>query len=175
MQLLNERGVVGEDIISVAKEQLRSEGVSNSELDSKAVELLVEKHYCTFEQIYQILSDEFNMPLASLEDISIGDDVKNAVPEDVVRKYNILPLGIENGQMEVAISDPMDMDAIDNLTHIIGMPLDLRLASPHQITSRANFPQSSTPTLPMSKWTPARLPKRRRPSSSTCSRSLPKP
>ena len=134
LQLLNERGVVGEDIISVAKEQLRSEGVSNSELDSKAVELLVEKHYCTFEQIYQILSDEFNMPLASLEDISIGDDVKNAVPEDVVRKYNILPLGIENGQMEVAISDPMDMDAIDNLTHIIGMPLDLRLASPHQIT-----------------------------------------
>lgn len=135
LQLLHERGVVGEDIIKVAKDQLRSEGVPSSELDSKAIDLLVEKHYCTFDQIYQILSEEFNMPLASsLNEISIGDDVKNVVPEDIVRKYNVLPIGITNGQMELVVSDPMDMDTIDTISRIIGMPLDLRLAPPHTIT-----------------------------------------
>lgn len=135
LQLLHERGVVGEDIIKVAKDQLRSEGVPSSELDSKAIDLLVEKHYCTFDQIYQILSEEFNMPQASsLNEISIGDDVKNVVPEDIVRKYNVLPIGITNGQMELVVSDPMDMDTIDTISRIIGMPLDLRLAPPHTIT-----------------------------------------
>lgn len=135
LQLLHERGIVGEDIIKVAKDQLRSEGVPSSELDSKAIDLLVEKHYCTFDQIYQILSEEFNMPLASsLNEISIGDDVKNVVPEDIVRKYNVLPIGITNGQMELVVSDPMDMDTIDTISRIIGMPLDLRLAPPHTIT-----------------------------------------
>ena len=135
LQLLHERGVVGEDIIKVAKDQLRSEGVPSSELDSKAIDLLVEKHYCTFDQIYQILSEEFNMPLASsLNEISIADDVKNVVPEDIVRKYNVLPIGITNGQMELVVSDPMDMDTIDTISRIIGMPLDLRLAPPHTIT-----------------------------------------
>ena len=135
LQLLQERGIVGEDIIKVAKDQLRSEGVPSSELDSKAIDLLVEKHYCTFDQIYQILSEEFNMPLASsLNEISIGDDVKNVVPEDIVRKYNVLPIGITNGQMELVVSDPMDMDTNDTISRIIGMPLDLRLAPPHTIT-----------------------------------------
>ena len=135
LQLLHERGIVGEDIIKVAKDQLRSEGVPSSELDSKAIDLLVEKHYCTFDQIYQILSEEFNMPLASsLNEISIADDVKNVVPEDIVRKYNVLPIGITNGQMELVVSDPMDMDTIDTISRIIGMPLDLRLAPPHTIT-----------------------------------------
>ena len=133
LQLLHEKGIVGEDIISVAKEQLRSEGVSNAELDSKAIDLLVEKHYCTFEQIYQMLSEEFSIPLANLGDISVSDSVKELVGDDIIRKYNILPIDVSNGQLEVVISDPMDMDTVDTVGRLVGMPIDLRLAPPHAI------------------------------------------
>ena len=133
LQLLHEKGIVGEDIISVAKEQLRSEGVSSAELDSKAIDLLVEKHYCTFEQIYQMLSEEFSIPLANLGDISVSDSVKELVGDDIIRKYNILPIDVSNGQLEVVISDPMDMDTVDTVGRLVGMPIDLRLAPPHAI------------------------------------------
>ena len=133
LQLLHEKGIVGEDIISVAKEQLRSEGVSGTELDSKAIDLLVEKHYCTFEQIYKMLSDEFSIPLANLGEISVSDNVKKLVGDDIIRKYNILPIDVSNGQLEVVISDPMDMDTVDTVGRLVGMPIDLRLAPPHAI------------------------------------------
>ncbi len=133
LQLLHEKGIVGEDIISVAKEQLRSEGVSGTELDSKAIDLLVEKHYCTFEQIYKMLSDEFSIPLANLGEISVSDHVKKLVGDDIIRKYNILPIDVSNGQLEVVISDPMDMDTVDTVGRLVGMPIDLRLAPPHAI------------------------------------------
>ena len=133
LQLLHEKGIVGEDIISVAKEQLRSEGVSGTELDSKAIDLLVEKHYCTFEQIYKMLSDEFSIPLANLGELSVSDHVKKLVGDDIIRKYNILPIDVSNGQLEVVISDPMDMDTVDTVGRLVGMPIDLRLAPPHAI------------------------------------------
>ncbi len=133
LQLMQEHSLVAEDIVSVAKEQLRSEGVSSSELDSKAIELLVEKHYCTYDDIYKIISEEFSIPLVALDDISISDEVKAAISDDIVRKHNILPLDISNGQLEAAISDPMDMDSVDTVSRLIGMPIDLRLAPAHII------------------------------------------
>ena len=133
LQLMDERGLVAADIISVAKEQLRSEGVSNAELDTKAIELLVEKHYCTYDDIYKILSEEFSIPLIDLSDINISDEIKETISDEIVRKHNILPLDISNGQLEAVISDPMDMDTVDTVSRLIGMPIDLRLAPAHLI------------------------------------------
>ncbi len=133
LQLMQEHNLVASDIVSVAKEQLSSEGVSSLELDSKAIELLVEKHYCTYDDIYKILSEEFSIPLVALDDISISDEVKSAISDDIVRKHNILPLDISNGQLEVAIADPMDMDSVDTVSRMIGMPIDPRLAPAHII------------------------------------------
>ena len=45
----------------------------------------------------------------------------------------MFPIAVENGQMEMAISDPMDMDVVDNLSHLLGMPIDLRLSTPDDI------------------------------------------
>lgn len=131
MRLIEEHGLAGSDIIALAKDQLRAEGVSAAELDSKAIELIVEKHYCTYDDIYKILSEEFSIPLVSLDGISIRDEVKALLPDDIVRKHHILPLDISNGQLEAAISDPMDMDSVDTVSRLVGMPIDLRLAPAH--------------------------------------------
>ena len=133
LQLMDERGLVAADIVSVAKEQLRSEGVSTTELDAKAIELLVEKHYCTYDDIYKILSEEFSIPLVDLNEIRVSEQVKTLVSDDLVRKHNFLPIDITNGQLEAVISDPMDMDMVDTMSRLVGMPIDIRLAPAHAI------------------------------------------
>ncbi len=133
LQLMDERGLVAADIVSVAKEQLRSEGVSTIELDAKAIELLVEKHYCTYDDIYKILSEEFSIPLVDLNEIRVSEQVKTLVSDDLVRKHNFLPIDITNGQLEAVISDPMDMDMVDTMSRLVGMPIDVRLAPAHAI------------------------------------------
>ena len=39
----------------------------------------------------------------------------NLIPDDLMRKYLILPLGKENGKLRLAIHDPLDLEMLDIL------------------------------------------------------------
>lgn len=125
--------MVPPDVVKLGREQLVSEGVSPSDIDSKLIDLLVEKRYCKYEDISYQLSQEFNIPLISLQDIRVDDKVLKLLPQETLRKYNVFPVSSSGGQLELAISDPMDMDSVDDISHILNMSVDLRLASPEEI------------------------------------------
>mgnify|MGYP000033039977 FL=1 len=133
LQLIQDKGLVPPDIVKLGREQLVSEGVSPSDIDSKLIDLLVEKRYCKYEDISYQLSQEFNIPLISLQDIRVDEEVLKLLPQDILRKYNVFPISASGGQLELAISDPMDMDSVDDISHILNMSVDLRLASPEEI------------------------------------------
>lgn len=133
LQLIQDKGLVPPDIVKLGREQLVSEGVSPSDIDSKLIDLLVEKRYCKYEDISYQLSQEFNIPLISLQDIRVDDGVLKLLPQETLRKYNVFPISSSGGQLELAISDPMDMDSVDDVSHILNMSVDLRLASPEEI------------------------------------------
>lgn len=133
LQLIQDKGLVPPDIVKLGREQLVSEGVSPSDIDSKLIDLLVEKRYCKYEDISYQLSQEFNIPLISLQDIRVDDEVLKLLPQETLRKYNVFPISSSGGQLELAISDPMDMDSVDDVSHILNMSVDLRLASPGEI------------------------------------------
>ena len=48
---------------------------------------------------------------------------------------NVFPIAITGGQLELAVIDPMDMDVVDNLGHMLKMPIDIRIATPADIKS----------------------------------------
>mgnify|MGYP006069122313 CR=1 FL=1 len=133
LQLIQDKGLVPPDVVKLGREQLVSEGVSPSDIDTKLIDLLVEKRYCKYEDISYQLSQEFNIPLISLQDIRVDDEVLKLLPQETLRKYNVFPVSSSGGQLELAISDPMDMDSVDDISHILNMSVDLRLASPEEI------------------------------------------
>ena len=130
---MQDRALVPADAIKLGREQLVSEGVPASDIDSKLIDLLVEKRYCKFEDITKLLSEEFNIPIVSLQDIRVDDEVLKLLPKETLRKYKVFPISMDGGQLELAISDPMDMDSVDDISHIINMSVDLRLANPDEI------------------------------------------
>lgn len=133
LQLIQDKGLVPPDIIKLGREQLVSEGVPPTDIDSKLIDLVVDKRYCKYEDITYLLSQEFNIPLISLQDIRVDESVLKLLPQDILRKYNVFPISSSGGQLELAISDPMDMDSVDDISHILNMSVDLRLASPEEI------------------------------------------
>lgn len=133
LQLIQDKGLVPPDIIKLGREQLVSEGVPPTDIDSKLIDLIVDKRYCKYEDITYLLSQEFNIPLISLQDIRVDESVLKLLPQDTLRKYNVFPISSSGGQLELAISDPMDMDSVDDISHILNMSVDLRLASPEEI------------------------------------------
>lgn len=133
LQLIQDKGLVPPDIIKLGREQLVSEGVPPTDIDSKLIDLIVDKRYCKYDDITYLLSQEFNIPLISLQDIRVDESVLKLLPQDILRKYNVFPISSSGGQLELAISDPMDMDSVDDISHILNMSVDLRLASPEEI------------------------------------------
>lgn len=133
LQIIEEKGLVSAEIIAAIRDELTAAGVSAADIDSKIIDTLVDKRICEYDDIALRLAQEFNIPFMALHNLHVDEDVKRAVPEDIARKYGVFPIAVENGQMEMAISDPMDMDMVDNLSHLLGMPIDLRLSTPDDI------------------------------------------
>ena len=135
LQLIEEKGLVGKDVITAERKALEERDVPLSEQDSKIIDALVDKRYCKYEDITKMLSQEFNIPCANLSGLDIPLSVKELLPSDEIRRLNVLPIAFNEGQLELAVSDPMNMDLVDNISHILKLPIDLRLATPEEITN----------------------------------------
>lgn len=133
IQLIGDKKLVPAEILDLAKQEAEATVATPSEVYTKMIDLLVDKKYLRYEDIIRALGAEFGLPVVELTGLRIDDDVKQIVPKDVALKYGIFPLGIQNGQMEIAFSDPMDLATADGIGHMLGMPIDIKLATPHAI------------------------------------------
>jgi len=59
--------------------------------------------------------------------------VLKLIPEELIRRHNVLPLAMNNGRLDLIISDPLDLDAMDAVRFRLNTELDCRLASPSRI------------------------------------------
>jgi type IV pilus assembly protein PilB len=57
------------------------------------------------------------------------------IPEDLIKKHNILPLGLENGRLKLAITDPMDLDAMDSVRFRTNKELEFYIVNPSKVRS----------------------------------------
>ena len=60
------------------------------------------------------------MEYVDLEKSGIPPEAVNQIPDDIMRKYLVLPMGKENGRMKVAIHDPLDLEMMDILRFRLG-------------------------------------------------------
>lgn len=71
----------------------------------------------------------FGVESVDLSGLRLPDDVIAAVPRHVAKKFNAVPVAINEGTVAVAVSDPSDIEAIDGLQVSIGKTVELRVAS----------------------------------------------
>ncbi len=82
--------------------------------------ILLDLGYITQAQLTEALAEQAGIERAQLEDISIGPEVLGMVPAELVSKYDVLPLSKLNGQLTVAMVDPFETQAIEELRLVTG-------------------------------------------------------
>ncbi len=86
------------------------------------------------EELLSALSRRFRLKLA---DISQADRAAlDAVPEEAARQYHILPLRITESYLEIASSNPFDLDCEKTLAFATGREVRVVLASPTSIREK---------------------------------------
>ncbi len=79
------------------------------------------------------LAQKYGMKFADLETAIIDHELLNLFPSQELFRESILPLARTGNRIEVAISDPLNLEALEELTSRTGIYLDAILASEEQI------------------------------------------
>jgi type IV pilus assembly protein PilB len=96
-------------------------------------EALIELKMCNENQVAKALAAQHGMEYIDLDKSSIPPNAINSIPDDIMRKHLILPLGTENGKLRVAIHDPLDLELLDILRFRLGKELRPVLAAKGRI------------------------------------------
>ncbi len=96
-------------------------------------EILIERKLLTEEILAKAIAKQFDLKFVDLNKISIPEDALKLLDVSILRKFTILPLGHENGSLKLAISDPMNLEAMDAVRFRLNTDLDCYVAIPSQI------------------------------------------
>jgi type II secretory ATPase GspE/PulE/Tfp pilus assembly ATPase PilB-like protein/ActR/RegA family two-component response regulator len=86
------------------------------------------------DDLLAALSKRFRMRVANL--MSVTQAARELVPEQLARKYRILPLAITDSVLDIATADPHDLDCERTLAFATGRTVRMQLASPLRIADR---------------------------------------
>ncbi|OFV70169.1 GspE/PulE family protein [Acetobacterium wieringae] len=91
--------------------------------------ILVEYGYVTEDQLLTALSKRLNVLVLNLQDTPIDLEAAAKIPQNIAFKYTLIPIGEENNHLVVAMNDPLDFYAIEDLRLITNMNIDVVLAT----------------------------------------------
>jgi type IV pilus assembly protein PilB len=97
--------------------------------------VLLEQGLVDEETLTKAIAKQFGLEYVNLDKTTIPPDTLKLVPEDLIRRHNVLPLGMNNGRLKLIISDPLDLDTIDVIQLRLNTELDCCLANPSKIRS----------------------------------------
>jgi type IV pilus assembly protein PilB len=112
-ELLLKAKLITSDQLNEALKQQKETGI-------RLGEALVRSGWVTEEDITETLSAQFGVPSINLAHFEIDPNVLKLVPADVARKYNILPVNKTGATLTIAMADPTNVFAMDDIKFMTG-------------------------------------------------------
>ena len=101
-------------------------------------EILIELEFITSVDAAQILAERLGMPFVNLDATPIDEIVAQRIPEEIARRYRAIPIEEEDGVLRIAVADPTDVFALDDLQVITHRQVVPVVADPGQLLEAAN-------------------------------------
>src|SRR6476661_9560627 len=90
---------------------------------------LVRLGFVTDEEITDLLSKQYGVPSINLSQFEIDSSVIKLLPTDTVQKYQIVPLSRAGATLTIAITDPTNVFAMDDIKFMTGFNVEPVVAS----------------------------------------------
>src|SRR5690349_24920469 len=125
-ELLVRGGVVTREQLNEAQQRERDNG-------SSVAKELVRLGFTTEDNLTQFLAKQFGIEVVNLNPGDVEDAVFSLVPPHLVQKHQIVPLKLLGSTLTVAMADPTDLVAINEIKFITGYGIRLVVAAPSAI------------------------------------------
>jgi type IV pilus assembly protein PilB len=121
-ELLVSANLITPDQLKEALELQKREG---GRIGSKLIKL----GFVTEEKIVNLLSKQYGVPAINLSDYNIDPNIIKLVPKDLAQKHLIIPVTRVGPNLTIAMADPTNVYAIDDVKFITGYNVEVVVAS----------------------------------------------
>ncbi|MEK4046418.1 ATPase, T2SS/T4P/T4SS family [Paenibacillus sp. FSL H8-0048] len=125
--LLVENGII-------SQEQLEEALVEQRKTKRKLGDLLITQGYITEQQLIEVLEFQLGIPHVSLFKYQIDPAITQIIPESMAKRYQVLPFMKEGSKLMVAMADPLDYFAIEDLRMSTGFRIEPAISSRDELT-----------------------------------------
>jgi len=91
-------------------------------------DVLVSMGFITERDRVRCLGEQWGVPFIDLNELEVEDSVLKLVPQNAARKLKVLPVAKKNGKLTLAMKNPLDIFAIDEVRMMSGMDVEPAIA-----------------------------------------------
>lgn len=128
---LVEEGVITADQLKQAQEEEKKTGL-------RLRKALVKLGFIAEEDLVSFLSDKLNVPRIELSNYLIDQKVIDLVPEELARKYELIPVLKIGNRLTCAMVDPWNIFALDEIRSKTGLIIEPSVATEAEIKKSIN-------------------------------------
>jgi len=98
----------------LVEKQALIKAIKASKTNNKRLgEILVEQGLISEDALAKCIAKQFGLEYIDLDTASISPDAEKLIPEELVKKHNVIPMEMNNGRLKLIISDPTDLEMMD--------------------------------------------------------------
>lgn len=117
------------------RKQLKTAQTFQKENEVSMASAVVSLGYLSEEEVAQTLSREYGYPLIDLDQFEVYPDVLDLISLDVAKKYMVIPIHLNRNCLTLAMMDPTDLEAVEDIKFRTGLSLLPIIASETAITN----------------------------------------
>ncbi|MDD6340110.1 MAG: ATPase, T2SS/T4P/T4SS family [Butyrivibrio sp.] len=120
----------------ITPEQLEQALAKQKEENIKLGEAIIMMGFTSQDEINDALCKQLDIEFVNLRKIEIDENALHLINEEIIRRYSAFPFGVDGKQanvLKVAMNNPMDIMAVDDISIITGLTVIPYLANTDDI------------------------------------------
>lgn len=117
----------------ITEQQLQETMTEQVSSHKRIGQLLVEKRLITEEELVEILEQQLGLPQVNLYSYNINPDLATSIPLYLAKRHLVIPIEKYENTLKLAMADPMNIIAIDDVEMLTGLKVEPVLASESSI------------------------------------------
>jgi type IV pilus assembly protein PilB len=99
------------------------------------------------ESLHDLLSEHFKVPAVKLSELELDQDIVSLIPEELAKKYRAIPINKTGRTLVVAMADPSNMNAVDEIKFLLEYNIEVVVATENEIKQAIDKYHDSTEML----------------------------
>jgi type IV pilus assembly protein PilB len=120
------RGLINREQLDTALKEQQATG-------KRLGDLLVTRGWISSSDLVEVISERLGLPKITIKGLIADPEVVNIIPLPTAKKHRVVPLFKIGNRLTVAMADPLDMVAIDEVRYRTGLMVNRAVATPEDI------------------------------------------